>query len=435
MREHLADVPLAEVDRVLSGLWGRATSGGEEGSTFRMRGLNLVVLCFAGTSVEPVIHTLRELSGRSPARMILVTEEAGSRALASKGSTAKADPPESAEPRERTPFQDPTDGEDPAESRDPTVQAHILFECGGESTDRVHACFELVQIDAQRKDMEQIEGLLAPVLIVGLPTVVWVPRGDEGVLRVLKAVADAVDHIITDSAGFPDPVTGVVELQRLTEVLPGRVVLSDLSWTRLTPWREMIAELFEVRERRSMLGRIERVLVTYGSEATMPGAGYADWRPAAARSLLLVAWLASRLGWQPRPEGWAVEGDALVTRFDRLGGRSDGGTLRVELQPHRCRPGTFGGVESVTLEIARSSSGEEEAVLTFTRSPESGVCAARVRRSGADDQVRTLEVPLPGEADLLSEELSYHGRDGVFREALAMAAGLAALSGSAGLGE
>ena len=76
----------------------------------------------------------------------------------------------------------------------------------------------------------------------------------------------------------------------------------DLAWLRSTPWRERIAMSFDPPALRPELGRITGVAVRHHPESEVA-------------ALLLVGWLASRLGWTP---------GAMVRRTDLMHGRCRG---------------------------------------------------------------------------------------------------------------
>src|SRR4029450_8770390 len=96
------------------------------------------------------------------------------------------------------------------------------------------------------------------------PVLLWWPDGEPvGDPRFLK-FADIVDRVIVDSATFAAPEAGLTRMAALlnpdpstssggaerTEDHDGRpsgagTTISDLSWSRLTPWRELAAQFFD----------------------------------------------------------------------------------------------------------------------------------------------------------------------------------------------
>ena len=87
--------------------------------------------------------------------------------------------------------------------------------------------------------------------------------------------------------------------------------VSDMAWTRLAPWQEMIARFFDPPDTRHFASKVTKITV---KQAADPGDRLGS-EPA-----LLLGWLATRLGWKTTRLGGK-------TRFKR----PDGGTILIEL--------------------------------------------------------------------------------------------------------
>lgn len=126
--------------------------------------------------------------------------------------------------------------------------------------------------------------------------------------------------------------------------------VSDMAWTRLAPWLEMIARFFDAPATRPLASRITRLRVT---QASIPGARLGP-EPA-----LLLGWMATRLGWKTSRLGGK-------TRFKR----ADGHHLTIELGsvplPKGVAPQTLA---SVTLE---ATSGDTTMTSSIERELGSG---------------------------------------------------------------
>ena len=75
-------------------------------------------------------------------------------------------------------------------------------------------------------------------------------------------IAAMARKVVVDSAGMPD-ATRRPPAGRRTSRARG-VLLGDLSWTRLTRWREMLSQVFENRRNLARLDHISSVRVTFG---------------------------------------------------------------------------------------------------------------------------------------------------------------------------
>lgn len=117
------------------------------------------------------------------------------------------------------------------------------------------------------------ESVVLPLLAPDAPVVTWWhgPPPDELAADPLAVLAD---RRVTDSSLAPDPVAAL--RQRVADFAPGD---TDLAWTRVTPWRSLLASAFDGLTATATGARVE-------AEAGNPSA------------TLLSAWLAGRLGVQ-----------------------------------------------------------------------------------------------------------------------------------------
>jgi glucose-6-phosphate dehydrogenase assembly protein OpcA len=164
-------------------------------------------------------------------------------------------------------------------------------------------------------------------------------------------------------------------LRRMATEVERGVLMGDLSWTRLTRWREMLSQAFANRDTLARLERLQRVEVGFpGQEAT-------------AASRYLGAWLVNTLdsaGVDVRltlaPERWAGPSPAPLV-------------LRVTLEG-----------EGIRVDLAR-----KEAKLVLT----------------VDGLANCTNLPEPNDYLLMREELGIVRHDPVYERALAAAAHLA----------
>lgn len=115
--------------------------------------------------------------------------------------------------------------------------------------------FEDVELTVRGPAARHLDSLIEPFTLPDLPVVVWFVDGLPDPSDPLVGAADA---IVVDSRQFGD----VACFSTLTSLLRRRPVV-DLSWTRLRPWRELLAGLFE--------GRAFRPFVTGVREAEVAG--------------------------------------------------------------------------------------------------------------------------------------------------------------------
>jgi glucose-6-phosphate dehydrogenase assembly protein OpcA len=152
------------------------------------------------------------------------------------------------------------------------------------------------------------ESVVLPLLVPDVPVVTWWhgEPPDEIATDFLGVVAD---RRITDAAQSPNPIGAI--RQRALDYAPGD---TDLAWTRITPWRTLVASAFDTSEAKVI-----------GATVVAPKAD-----PTAA---LMIGWLSSRLGISPTWEETSEFGrmrsvELACANGDRLRlTRDDGGAL------------------------------------------------------------------------------------------------------------
>src|SRR5439155_164338 len=155
-----------------------------------------------------------------------------------------------------------------------TMSAH-----GDPEPGSICVCEERVEIEVGPEHVALLATIVDPLVVQDLSTVVWAPHGHD---EAVDALLDLADVNLLDSVEAPDPASAIGRAQQLLET--GYVV--DLAWLRSAPWRERIAATFDPPPWRGELGRIDEVTVHHRDDS-------------AISALLLVGWLASRLGWEP----------------------------------------------------------------------------------------------------------------------------------------
>jgi glucose-6-phosphate dehydrogenase assembly protein OpcA len=217
-------------------------------------------------------------------------------------------------------------------------------------TGNMRVAEERVEIDVGPHHLERLITIVDPLLVPDLSTLVWSPHGHPEAMDALSAIADV---FLVDSVQEPDPNAAVARADALLE--DGYVV--DLAWLRSAPWRERIASTFDPDVWRPALWDIEAVTIRHHPESAISG-------------LLLVGWLASRLGWEPGAV-MRRNGD-LVTRARA---RRHEVTLTLEAEPQLNVP----GLDGLTIKCSRGME------ISLDRGP-GGLQARRVLRDGSESR-------------------------------------------------
>ena len=161
-------------------------------------------------------------------------------------------------------------------------------------------------------------GMVMPLLLPDAPVVVWWP-GDAPAVPSEDAVGKLAQRRITDALSAKNP-TKAFEQRRANYVAGD----TDLTWTRLTPWRALLATALDTPPHEPVTG------ATVAGEVVSPSTD------------LMAGWLAERLGVKVKRSPSASGPGLGAVRLERRGGavelvRPDGkvGKLSQPGQPDR----------------------------------------------------------------------------------------------------
>jgi glucose-6-phosphate dehydrogenase assembly protein OpcA len=225
---------------------------------------------------------------------------------------------------------------------------------------------EEVIVEIGPQHLAHLDTVVDPLVITDLSTVVWAPHGHKEAVDALQHIAQVV---LRDSVDEPDAHEALDRSQELAE----RAYVVDLAWLRSTPWRERIAASFDPPAWRPELGRICAVTVRHRPDSAVAG-------------LLLLGWLATRLGWKP---------ERMVAGGDDLHGRARGPRQEVALKLESDARLSVPGLAGLTIETASGMS------LSLDRG-EGGLSATRRDRKGRESSWTILGASR-GEAGILGE--------------------------------
>lgn len=293
-------------------------------------------------------------------------------------------------------------GQRKSEGVDVAIQLHCHVPRPDETA---QICYEQILARVSGDADERVASVVIPLLVPDLPVFLWwtgTPPHDTRRFDDLIALAD---RLIVDSADFARPGQALAAIAELARTHGGRRFgVTDLNWTRLTPWRELVAAFFDVDVWRPCLDAIVGVRVGFGVDVD-GGAIHPS------QALLFIGWLASRLGWKPVDALAPSEAGGLLFRMANAAGEP----IVIRLRPRFERGIEPGGTSGVRLQ-ARHGADLYEFVLK--RDPDPRHVTATVLVNGQTRSRRVLPLPQPGIEELLREELSIVGSDRMFEDAL-----------------
>jgi glucose-6-phosphate dehydrogenase assembly protein OpcA len=255
---------------------------------------------------------------------------------------------------------------------------------------------------------ERVASVVIPLLVPDLPVFLWWTGTPPSDVRLVDDLVGLADRLIVDSADFARADRTLPEVAQLSRLHVG---ITDLNWARLTHWRELVAQFFDVPAWRPFLDGITGIRV--GFAVDMDGR---DIHP--SQALLLLGWLASRLGWQPVEALAPAEAGGLLFRMKR----ADGAAIMVRLRPRFERGLDAGDVSGVRIQAATARATAE---FVIKRAPDERHATATAIVDGSVRAERVVPLPALGIRELLGEELAIAGNDRVYEDALGALMGLA----------
>jgi glucose-6-phosphate dehydrogenase assembly protein OpcA len=198
----------------------------------------------------------------------------------------------------------------------------VLITTGDDPAPVAHVTANTVALEGLRPSF--VNNAVASLRLSSLPTLVWWRGG--GRPELLAGVADLADRVVLD---VDDPR----HVWERAPALFDRTAMTDLRWTRLTPWRALMAHFFDIDEVRAAASTFTRLIVR-GAD-----------RPAAR---LFAGWLQSSL----QAAGLRVEvldshgSSASALESVELGNDRNG--LLLRLRPNRTCVETVAHVDGRT---------------------------------------------------------------------------------------
>ncbi|HEY7848149.1 MAG TPA: glucose-6-phosphate dehydrogenase assembly protein OpcA, partial [Candidatus Limnocylindria bacterium] len=117
----------------------------------------------------------------------------------------------------------------------PTVDAAVSAHCHAVQQAEEQVCYEEVVLTVRGEAAAHLDGIVAPLLIHDLPTLVWWPGDPPFADPVFDQLVELSDRLIIDSSDFSDLRVGCRRLANLRR----RSGVGDLAWKRLGWWQEL----------------------------------------------------------------------------------------------------------------------------------------------------------------------------------------------------
>ena len=160
------------------------------------------------------------------------------------------------------------------------AKAAIKCEVPQNHSGTVGLCHDVVTLSANPERLAHSASLVAPLIITGLPSVLWSPDAARPLPD--PELLERVEQVVLDTTG-----SGFDAL-RNAAVLVGQTAVRDLAWGRLDYWRAATSAAFDPQERLAWLEKLDSLEVRHLDGGVEPAHLYAGW-------------VAARAGWKVSP--------------------------------------------------------------------------------------------------------------------------------------
>ncbi len=296
-------------------------------------------------------------------------------------------------------------------------------------SDTMRHHFEQITVSVTGAAARSAANIIQPLLKMDLPVYLWwlsdLPH-DSVVFQRLIAISS---RVIIDSNTFAAPEERIRTLSSLLQVSPD-CALSDLNWGRVTTWRELIAQFFDVVEYRPYLINVDQIEIEHAvTPATEQGPGLSN----EIRALLLAAWLKTRLGWRLSSNMAHNHLDAntstyswyMTSRAPTLTGplgsipASDIQSIETQSLTITIHPRVQTALPPGEICLVRMTSTDNAAQFCIDRESEESHAVTSIELPDNTRLARTVNIAAQHkEGDLLHDELEIMGRDHLYERTL-----------------
>jgi glucose-6-phosphate dehydrogenase assembly protein OpcA len=325
-----------------------------------------------------------------------------------------------------------TDSESPSEVRTwVTLRSfHII-------SDVMRHPFEQITVTLSGDAVHSAANIIQSLLKPDLPVYLWWVDDLPTDVSIFSRLISSSSRVIVDSNDFTSPEERIQILSTILQANPA-CALSDLNWGRVTPWRELIAQFFDVADYRPYLVNVDFIEIEYAVLPQTEGdTNQTATSPNPIRALLLAAWLQTRLGWQQSDDDPLGTHDAQTGTYSwHMTKRHASAAISRPLIASQLGNAAIGIKESIDITIRprlqaelhpgniclvrlTSETNETPAVFTLDRSNDDDHVITSVQIPGSNRPQGTVNIAATHKENvMLSDELEIMGRDLLYEQTL-----------------
>ncbi len=150
------------------------------------------------------------------------------------------------------------------------LEARVFAQCWMPFGRSQQICCEQVEIIVSETSLADVPSVVRGLVVPDLPSILFCPSDELWWLPQFHSLLPLTTKLILDSCGMTDSAR-VLGFWREMPSDPDQ--RADLVWSRLTPWRQAVARLFEDRTRAEQVSRLRSVRIGY-SGTEKPSAAY-----------------------------------------------------------------------------------------------------------------------------------------------------------------
>lgn len=256
-------------------------------------------------------------------------------------------------------------------------------------------CGEMITLDVGATARPEIHGTVMALLAPDLPVVVWWTTLPDAEDHLFGHLAREADRVLVDSDNFSDSVAGLCQIASLYQ----NYRIADLTWSKVTSWRKLLAQVWDIIGPDNPMKHLDDLSVTYAatSDSEKP-----------AQAILILGWLAARLDWTVVDVEQTVASSLDVTL--KAGNRHAKARI-TRVIDSRLPPGSIQALSMHSVWHHNPASLEIEAVPAKSR------IEIRSSFGGQDHLLSTASLLQPDTMAALSQELDF-GFDPIYTAAL-----------------
>ena len=238
------EIALDKIESAFQTFWRETSEAGSDEAVLKAGTLNLIILLSEKSLYDELIADMHEIVKSHPGRIIIVY-------LSPEG-----------------------------DSSDIKAQTSAILHKAKEQT---QICAELVVLQTGYAGSVHLAGTILPLLLADLPVYFWCTSLDALMNPQVKILLQFTDRLIVST---PPEYETAQELTRTIDTIlafDSECKISDTSWSRLTEWRESIAQFFDADKSMEYLSHLQEVEIIYAGDKLSND------------SFLMAGWLSSSL--------------------------------------------------------------------------------------------------------------------------------------------